>query len=149
MSLQLGLMQINGNTVELELDCLSYPNRGVILMRMISLAVGILAALATTGASAQSINLTGKYKCVQMCRAGLVGYPAYITQNGPDLNLLNEAGEPSRAWPDWFAPATRIWIDGWNQGAVYSSDGMLIQFDSGTIWERDLGLPPAPHRRRK
>jgi len=121
-------------------------------MRRISLAIGLAAAFAVTGASAQSINLTGKYKCTQMCRMGLVGGPAYVTQNGPELNLLNEANEASRAWPDWFAPATRIWIERWNEGAVYSPDGMLIQFDDGTIWERDLGPPlplPAPARRRR
>jgi len=82
-----------------------------------------------------------------MGRSGLVDYPADITQNGPDLNPFNEAGEPARAWPDWFSPATRIWIDVQNQGAVYSPDGMLIQFDSATIWQRDLG-PPAPAPRR-
>jgi hypothetical protein len=116
-------------------------------MRMISLTFGVLVALAATETSAQSVNLTGMYKCVQMCRSGLVGYPAYITQNGPDLNLLNEAGEPARAWPDWSSPATRIWIDVQNQGAVYSPDGMLIQFDGGTIWQRDLGPPPQARRK--
>lgn len=116
-------------------------------MRIVSLAFGLLGAIAATGASAQSVNLTGTYKCIQMCRLGLVGNQAFITQNGPELNLLNEAGEPSRAWPDWFAPATRIWVDSQNQGAVYSPDGMLIQFDSGTIWQRDLGLPPTRRRR--
>jgi hypothetical protein len=110
-------------------------------MRMISLAVGMLGAFLATGASAQSINLSGKYICTQMCRGGLVGNPAYITQNGPELNLLDEAGEASRAWPDWFAPATRIWVDRYNYSAVYSPDGMTIQFDNGTIWQRDLGLP--------
>jgi hypothetical protein len=79
-----------------------------------------------------------------MCRLGLVDYLAHVTQNGPDLNLLNEAGEPARAWPDWFAPATRIWIEAWNEGAVYSPDGLQIQFDNGTIWQRDFGLPPPP-----
>lgn len=64
-------------------------------MRMISFIIVLLTAFAATAASAQSINLTGKYKCTQMCRADLEGNPAYITQNGPDLNLLNEAGEPS------------------------------------------------------
>ena len=117
-------------------------------MKMFSIAIGILAALSATGSSALSINLTGAYKCVEACRGGLVGYPAYVTQNGPNLNLLNEAGEPSRAWPDWFAPATRIWVDAWNEGAVYSPDGMLIQFDNGTIWQRDLGPPPPLPRRR-
>lgn len=122
-------------------------------MRMISWSVGALAAsvavLAATEASAQAVNLTGAYKCVQICQSGFVGNSAYVTQNGPDLNLLNEAGEPARAWPDWFSPATRIWIDRWNEGAVYSPDGMLIQFDNGTIWQRDLGPLPPPPRRRK
>ena len=101
-----------------------HPNSGVIFMKVISCAIAMLTALAATSASAQSINLTGAYKCVQTCRSGLVGYPAYITQNGPNLNLLSEAGEPSRAWRDWFAPATRIWVDAWNEGAVYSPDGI-------------------------
>jgi hypothetical protein len=117
-------------------------------MRPMSLAVAMLAAVAATEASAQPVNLTGTYRCVQMCRPGFVNYLAHVTQNGPDLNLLNEAGEPARAWPDWFAPATRIWIEAWNEGAVYSPDGMQIQFDNGTIWLRDLGPPPPPPRRR-
>ncbi|MDR3465904.1 MAG: hypothetical protein P4M07_08175 [Xanthobacteraceae bacterium] len=118
-------------------------------MKMISGVLAFAFVLVVSEASAQSVNLTGTYKCVQMCRQDLVGGAAYITQNGPELNLLDEAGMPSRAWPDWFAPATRIWIDAWNQGAVYSPDGMTIQFDSGTIWQRDLGPPPSPPRRRK
>jgi hypothetical protein len=95
-----------------------------------------------------SIRTVGKshrhLQIVQICQQGLVGYLAHITQNGPDLNLLNEAGEPARAWPDWFAPATRIWIERWNEGAVYSPDAMTIQFDNGSVWERDLGPPLAP-----
>jgi hypothetical protein len=110
-------------------------------MKIISLVAALLAAIAATPASAQSVNLTGAYRCVQACRGGAVGNPAYITQNGPQLNLLNEVGEPSRAWPDWFAPATRIWVERYNYGAVYSVDGVTIQFDNGTIWQRDLGLP--------
>lgn len=113
-------------------------------MKMISLAIGMLAAVTATEASAQSVNLSGKYICTQMCRMGLVGNPAYVTQNGPELNFLNEVGEASRAWPDWYAPATRIWIERYDYGAVYSPDGMVIQFDNGTIWQRDLGLPPPP-----
>lgn len=115
-----------------------------------SLAIGMFFAVLTNSASAQPANMTGAYKCIQTCRMGLVGSPAFVTQNGPDLNLLNEAGEPARAWPDWFAPATRIWIDAWNEGAVYSPDGMLIHFDKGTIWQRDLRSPLAssPIRRR-
>ena len=119
-------------------------------MRAISSAIVVLAVLFATEASAQSINLTGAYKCVEACRAGPPGSPAFITQNGYNLNLLNEAGQPARAWPDMFAPATRIWVDAWNEGAVYSPDGMIVQFDNGTIWARDLGPPPPPvHRRIK
>jgi hypothetical protein len=99
-------------------------------MRMIFSAIVVLAVLVTSEASAQSINLTGAYKCVEACRAGLVGSPAFITQTGPNLNLLNEAGQPASAWPDRFAPATRIWVDVWNEGAVYSPDGMIVQFDN-------------------
>jgi hypothetical protein len=115
-------------------------------MKHVFLVVATVATLATTGASAQSANLTGVYRCIQMCRGDL---PAYVTQNGPELNLLTEAGVPSRAWPDWFYPATRIWIDAFNIGAVYSPDGLLIQFDNGTIWQRDLPPPPPPLRRRR
>lgn len=114
-------------------------------MKRLSLAIVVITtALAPTHVWAQSLNLTGIYNCVQMCRGNL---PAYITQNGTELNLLTEAGQPSRAWPDWYSPANRIWIDAFNQGAVYSPDGMLIQFDNGTIWQRELP-PLTPPRRR-
>jgi hypothetical protein len=75
---------------------------------------------------------------VALCRDGLVGQPAFITQNGWNLNLLNEAGEPSRAWLDWSG---HIWAEGWNQGAIFSPDGMVVQFDRGTIWQRDIATP--------
>jgi hypothetical protein len=110
-------------------------------MKYASLVIGMVAALAATSASAQSVNLTGVYTCVDICKGGL---PAHVTQNGPALNLLTEAGVPAQAWPDWFAPASRLWIDAFNEGAVYSPDGMVIQFDNGTIWQR--GLPPRPRR---
>lgn len=116
-------------------------------MKRLPLVMAVLtAALAPTLVSAQSVNLTGIYKCVQMCRGNL---PAHITQNGTELNLLTEAGQPSRAWPDWYWPASRIWIEAFNQSAVYSPDGMLIQFDNGTIWQRDIPavLPPLRQRR--
>ena len=111
-------------------------------MKRFSLAMILLAALAATDVSAQSINLTGTYTCIQMCRGE---YQPYITQTGPELNLVTEAGVPSRAWPDWFNPANRIWIEALNQSAVYSPDGMLIQFDSGTVWQRFV--PPTLRRR--
>src|ERR1022692_1307232 len=83
--------------------------KGVIFMKMTSCAIGILAVLAAGGASAQSVNLTGPSRCNEAGRAGPPGAPAIITQNGADFSLLNEAGESVRAWPDWFAPASRIW----------------------------------------
>ena len=59
--------------------------------------------------------------------------PAYVTQNGWEINLVNEAGQPSRAWIDWPG---HIWAQYWNEGAVYSPDGMTVQFDHGTVWRR-------------
>lgn len=112
-------------------------------MRPIRYALAALAAatmLTASAASAQTANLTGAWRCVENCRAPSPT-PAVITQNGPNLNLVNEFGEPTRAWPDTFAPNTRIWADNWNVGAVYSPDGMMLQFDNGTIWQRDMGPP--------
>jgi hypothetical protein len=105
--------------------------------------LAMLAALAATDASAQGVNLTGQFRCVQLCAGGLQGQPAFVTQNGNSLNLLNEAGEPSRAWIDWSG---HIWADNWHEGALFSADGMTIQFDRGTVWQRDLGEPPAQER---
>lgn len=115
-------------------------------MRKLSLTVCLLATFAATAASAQSVDLTGRYNCIAMCRGE---YQPYITQNGPELNVVTEAGLPSRAWPDWFFPTTRIWIDSLGQSAVYTPDGMTIQFDSGTVWQRDIPPPPPPVRRRR
>ena len=111
-------------------------------MRTTSYALAVAAMFAATAASAQTVNLTGAYRCIEGCRTAPVGSSAFVTQNGPDLNLVSEAGQPSRAWPDVLAPTTRIWADSWNVGAVYSPDGMTIQFDNGTIWQRDMGPPP-------
>jgi hypothetical protein len=93
---------------------------------------------------ANLINLSGRYICVQLCATGVPGAPAFITQNGWDMNLLNEAGVPSRAWADWPGD---IWVQRFQEGAIYSPDGLMIQFDRGTIWQRDLRLPP-PRRHR-
>jgi hypothetical protein len=109
-------------------------------MKITTCVLAAAAVLTATSASAQIVNLSGAYRCIEGCRAA-VGSPAFVTQNGPNLNLVNEAGQPSRAWPDTFAPTSRIWADNWNTGAVYSPDGMTIQFDNGTIWRRDLGPP--------
>ena len=111
-------------------------------MRITSCAIAAAAVFAATAASAQTVNLTGTYRCIEGCKAAPLGSPAFVTQNGPNLNLVNEAGQPSRAWPDATAPTSRIWADAWDQGAVYSPDGMTIQFDNGTVWQRDMGPPP-------
>ena len=60
-------------------------------MRHVSLVVGLLAACTVTAASAQPINLTGTYRCIQMCRAGNFGFPTYVTQNGDAELLLRRA----------------------------------------------------------
>jgi hypothetical protein len=79
-------------------------------------------------ASGVGPGLSGQFQCIAGC-AG-VGGPAFVTQNGWDLNLVNEIGQPSRAWIDWPG---HIWVQSWNEGAVYSADGMTIQFDNGTV----------------
>lgn len=115
-------------------------------MKHLALIVCAATSLISTAASAQSVDLTGRYTCVQGCRGDML---AVITQNGPELNLTTEAGVPSRAWPDWFYPTTRIWIDVYNISAVYTPDGMTIQFDNGTVWQRYVPPPPPPIRQRR
>jgi hypothetical protein len=83
---------------------------------------------------AQEVNLTGPYHCVTNCAGS---GPAIVTQNGWDLNLVNEIGMPSRGWVDWPG---HIWVQSWNEGAIYSPDGMTIQFDRGTVWQRTVIL---------
>lgn len=107
-----------------------------------AMMAGMLAAtMAATGASAQNVDLSGRYRCVAVCAVGAPGAPAFVTQNGWNLNLLNEAGQPSRAWIDWPG---HLWADAWQEGAVFTADAVTIQFDRGTVWERDLGEPPPP-----
>lgn len=67
-------------------------------MRAVFSAIAMSAALVATQASAQGVNLTGRYVCVAMCTPGLQGQFAFITQNGSELNLVNDAGEASRGW---------------------------------------------------
>jgi hypothetical protein len=95
-------------------------------------ALGLMSSPAL--ADAVNPNLTGHYICVKNCQ-GALWHSAYVTQNGWDLNLLTERNEPIRASTDWFSP-NRIWVSGWNTGAVYSPDGRVIQFDNGMIWRK-------------
>jgi hypothetical protein len=113
----------------------------------ISLLSGALAMFATD-AMAQGADLSGRYQCVQLCRPGFEAAPAYVTQNGWNLNVVDEAGSASRAWVDWPG---HIWVPNWNEGAIFSTDGMTIQFDRGRIWQRAVEVPPPPppKRRRK
>ena len=115
-------------------------------MRMVASAIALLAALAATSASAQvqGVDLNGRYLCTAQC-LGAPGSFAFITQNGWELNVVNDAGLASRAWVDYPG---RIWILQANQGAIYSPDGFSIQFDRGTIWQRAPLVPPRARRRR-
>lgn len=111
------------------------------MKRMLCVA-GALFALSATGASAQPyINLTGQFVCVQGCTSAAPGALAFVTQNGWELNLTNEAGVPARAWIDYPG---HMWIDAWGEGAIYSPDGNGIQFNSGAVWQRFVPPPPPP-----
>ena len=102
-------------------------------MRFTMLGIAtVIATLAAGEASAQGVNLTGRWRCVELC-LGPPGSFGYITQNGWELNIVNDAGEPSRAWVDYPG---RIWVERANQGAIYSPDGTTLQFDRGSIWRR-------------
>jgi hypothetical protein len=110
-------------------------------------AMAVVAALGATDASAQGVNLTGRWQCVAMC-AGPPGASAFITQNGWELNIVTDAGLSSRAWVN---NPGRIWIDATQEGAVYSPEGLGLQFDHGAVWQRavDLQFEPAPLPRRR
>jgi hypothetical protein len=116
-------------------------------MRMAAGAITIAGALLATSAFAQveGVDLNGRYQCVASC-AGAPGGFAFVTQNGWELNLVNDVGQPSRAWVNYPG---RIWVDRLQQGAIYSPDGMTIQFDGGTIWQRAVEFPPPPSPRRR
>lgn len=96
----------------------------------------VVAPIVATPAPGQVLNVSGQFQCIQGCAGGLPGL-AFVTQNGWNLNLVNELGQPTRAWVDWPG---HIWAQNWNEGAVYSPDGMTIQFDNGAVWQRSLEL---------
>ena len=114
-------------------------------MKVKWIALWALAAtmIVVSDASAQDVNLSGQYQCVQGCAGGAAGL-AVVTQNGWDLNVVNEVGMPTRAWIDWLG---HIWTDAWQMGAVYSPGGFTIQFDNGTVWQRFVPPPPVLHSR--
>jgi hypothetical protein len=99
-------------------------------------APAVVAPVIAAPAPGQVLNVSGQFQCIQGCAGGLPGL-AFVTQNGWDLNLVNELGQPTRAWVDWPG---HIWAQSWNEGAVYSPDGMTIQFDNGAVWQRSLQL---------
>jgi len=103
-------------------------------MKVLFIATALSATVLASGASAQGVNLSGPWQCVALC-LGPPGGIAYITQYGWDLNVL--AGVPSRAWIDYPG---HIWFQIGNQGAIYSPDGYTIQFESGTVWQRDVAV---------
>lgn len=107
-------------------------------------AMTLLAIVAASDASAQGVNLSGRWQCVATC-PGQPGGFAYITQNGWELNILNEAGMSSRAWVDYPG---HIWVDRAAEGAIYSPDGFTLQFDHGTVWQRAPEVPPPSPRAR-
>jgi hypothetical protein len=96
---------------------------------------------APIAASGIGPGLSGQFQCIAGC-SGVAG-PAFVTQNGWNLNLVNEIGQPSGAWIDWPG---HIWVQSWNEGAVYSADGMTIQFDNGTVWAKSVILVVPPVR---
>lgn len=107
------------------------------------LAVAPLATIlfATTAmAQVDGVDLNGPYLCVANC-LGAPGSLAFVTQHGWELNMVNDAGQPSRAWVNYPG---RLWIDRLQEGAIYSPNGMTIQFDHGAIWQRAVELPPPP-----
>jgi hypothetical protein len=99
-------------------------------------APAVVVPVIAAPAPGQVLNVSGQFQCIQGCAGGLPGL-AFVTQNGWDLNLVNELGQPTRAWVDWPG---HIWAQSWNEGAVYSPDGMTIQFDNGAVWQRSLQL---------
>ena len=114
------------------------------MKKAVLVAIALSAALMASNASAQGINLSGRWQCVVSC-LGPQGNFAYITQYGWDLNLLSEVGIPSRAWIDYPG---HIWIDTADQGALFSPDGVTLQFDRGTIWQRAPEMEPQRMRSR-
>jgi hypothetical protein len=112
------------------------------VVRTAASAVALVTALIpfTASAQVQGVNLNGRYQCVALC-FGPPGGVAVVTQYGWQLNVVNDAGVPSRGWVEYPG---RIWLEQFGLGALYTPDGLRIQFDRGTVWQRILDLPPPP-----
>jgi hypothetical protein len=50
-------------------------------MKMLFCIVGTLTASFVTEASAQVVDLTGRYRCIQACSVGSIGKSGYVTRN--------------------------------------------------------------------
>ncbi len=49
-------------------------------------------------------------------------------------------------WIDWPG---HIWAQNWNEDAIYSADGLTIQFDRGKVWQRVVLLSGPPRWPRR
>lgn len=114
-------------------------------MKIVLAAFALSTALIASGASAQDVNLTGRWQCVALCLGPPGGF-AFITQYGWNLNVVNDVGMPSRAWIDYPG---HIWLERADEGAIYSPDGLTLQFERGTIWQRAPEAPPPPPLRSR
>src|ERR1700730_17891524 len=132
-------MAIEQPANKIQSDC-----KGVRIMKALFTAIVLSATLAASRASAQGSNLSGRGQCMAQCLGPPGGF-AFITQNGWDLNVVNDVGMGSRAWVDYPG---HIWIDRRDMGAIYSPNGFTLQCDNGTIWQRAPELPPPPLRSR-
>jgi hypothetical protein len=112
----------------------------VLFSAVVKSVIVMSVALIATDASAQLVDLSGRWVCVAVCTPGLQGQFAYITQNGTELNVVNDAGEASRAWVDHPG---HIWVERADQGAIYSADGMTFN----SIAERSGSVPWTSCRR--
>jgi hypothetical protein len=107
-------------------------------MKRVLTAMAMLTTMMASAASAQDVNLSGRWQCMAQCLGPPGGF-AFITQNGWNLNVVNDNGMASRGWIDY---AGHIWIERADIGAIFSPDGVTLQFDNGTIWQRAPMLPP-------
>jgi hypothetical protein len=62
-------------------------------MKIISCALAAAAVFSAAEASAQTVNLTGAYRCIEACQLGPVGSPTFVVGAvHPDLGRCLERG---------------------------------------------------------